>query len=223
LNTGPKSSTNTLSDSKLINKSTPRLKGKGVISQLNNDLQSIVSGKSSKKLRSDIMNMPLSFNIEETTGLNIYSFGLLVERNGEVFGSSEESLLDLFLYHINDIIDLRDNKIVSNYNTSIRIKDEYLIKLRPKYSTANIVLGIELYLTNKLKYNILKKLQTIYKEKMDVSMKRESQLNDVISLFPSKKINLIQVLTNTEEIDNMSIDEIKSEMCCKTCTSCMVI
>lgn len=208
---------------RFMNKSTPRLKNQGMISQITNDLQSNLSIKSSNKFQSDIRKLPLTFNIDETTGLNIYEFGLLVERNGEVLGSSEESLLDFFLLHVNEIVDLKVNQILSNYNTSIKIKDEYLIKQRPKYSTANIVLGIDMYLTNKLKYSILKKIQMIYKEKLELLSRRERKMSEAIGLFSSKRVRIVQILTNTEEIEDMTVEEINSEICCKACSSCGII
>ena len=117
---------------------------------------------------------PIDFDFNENSGTKLISFGLSIDRNNDHFGNKQESFLDFLILHTEELMIINNNKISSNYNIAIKIAEEVALKLKMPYNTVNVVLGITLSLSLKMKNVILRRLYTLFKANIELMQHHES-------------------------------------------------
>ncbi len=149
--------------------------------------------------KTDIIYSPVEFDISDFSGLNLYSFGLTIERNGEYYGNSEELFFDFLLLHSDELI--KYDIIDSNYNTILKISEDILLNsanVNKNRDNISVILGIQLNLDKATRKSILNRLKETYFEFRIIKAKQEELISDISYLFEEIKEKLLSILNNTE-------------------------
>ena len=162
--------------------------------------------------------LPVEFDVNELSGTNLYKFGLIVEKNGEVYGTSEESFLEFLLLHSDSLLNI-DEDIHSNYNTTVKIVEDYQFKYKPLYLQSNVILGIHATFNISTRKEILSRILEIYKDNAETIRKNEEILKDILNIFHEIKDKLLLILTSSEnQKESHKKEEEKRENCCGGCS-----
>ena len=162
--------------------------------------------------------LPVEFDVNELSGTNLYKFGLIVEKNGEVYGTSEESFLEFLLLHSDSLLNI-DEDIHSNYNTTVKIVEDYQFKYKPLYLQSNVILGIHATFNISTRKEILSRILEIYKDNAETIRKNEEILKDLLNIFHEIKDKLLLILTSSEnQKESHKKEEEKRENCCGGCS-----
>lgn len=205
-----KRSTSLLKDISFINKSNSilhRLNEKNSLTSVNLPNLNRSSGMNMKRAsqfsndnlhlhQTEMIYVPYEeYDISKYTGLSLYSFGVQVEINGEIFGQSEDFFMDFLIENIENIlyINKKDSSAdetcpsICNYSVNIKPNEVFLLKNNHYDSNllgqAKIFLGLNLYLSNELKERIMNFIEKKANDEMEVKRKLERVISEVLSLF----------------------------------------
>lgn len=184
------------------------------ISYINNELNmsSNVNTSLLNNNQSSVFLQPIDFEFENNSGTSLVSFGLVVERNGEFFGESNENFLDFLLIHTDELLDSNKKSIKSNYMSGIRISENIQARYNLNYNQINIVIGIDLLLTKEIKSNILERIQSILKANITLKNFHETQNNILLENYFSDISK--EAYTILRNIENRN----ETGACCEKCS-----
>ena len=128
--------------------------------------------------------IPTDFKFEENTGTNLISFNLIIERNGEPFGETEESFLDYLILHTNEICDLEKKSFSSFYSCNIKLEELVKAKLDMIEGSCSIIINIESCLDNNTKKSIMKRIYRLFEEDLILKKYHENVISNLLSYFP---------------------------------------
>lgn len=173
--------------------------------------------KYSSMSTTSLNNTCLYYNPDELIGINILSIDVQIERNGEIYANSELSIMDFLINSIDELCCLESDKIIKNQNVLLKIKDEMVIKLKPKFTNVDVVLSFDFFIDNNLRLEILLKIEEILNERQEKEKRMKAFYDDVLDLFSEEKERIDSVLEN-------NYDKVKDEEenCINGCRNCVV-
>lgn len=176
----------------------------------------------------EIIFIPFSeFKIDKLIGLNIYTFGIQLEIDNNIYGCSENYFSDCLIENFESFLSYLNNftnesKFRFNFCCNIQANEEFTQKNDLKYLISKILLEFEISLNDEIILNLLSKLEKICEDEIEYNDKYESIIKDILEIFHTIRDPLIYRLRLSE--DDYLINDKKNISCCgsanKGCSIC---
>lgn len=146
----------------------------------------------------------IQFNYEENSGTNLYSYGISIQKEGEVFGESHDLFIDLFVEIIPQLIASQSNSVSVELSTHIACKNYLVMADFDKQRLPTVVLNVHFEYSTSLKKCLLRRIYSLYTRIVDTNLQYKKQIDSSLSSsFPISCQSLKKILSPQfhEEVD----------------------
>lgn len=217
---------------------TPKLSLHSQITK--NNLDNSLFSETKPHPLTEVIYLPTAFHINKSSGFNLYSVGIYIEKNEEYFGETEDFILDWFISNINLLAKCESTIKINGHKTYIRHKRNTSFSsmmsiekdlafhrnsskevkeaaLEVNEIKGSLCLGIRIYLRREERLLLVKRLESIYVKEKEKIIELESVLDNVLNLFTEVKDSLIYRLRLLDSHDESMIDNDKKDCCGQVC------
>lgn len=149
-------------------------------------------------------HIPIQFNYEENSGTNLYSYGISIQKDGEVFGETQDLFIDLFVGIAPKLIMNHSSTIKTTISTNISCKNHQVIADFDKLSPPKLDLAVHFEYSSSLRKCLLSRINSLYTKILDTCDFYKHQIYSSVNCsFPSSHERLIKYLNSrsTDEIE----------------------
>lgn len=158
--------------------------------------------------------IPIDFNFEENSGTCLFSFGILIEKDGVRFGEAEDLFIDYCVSLIRNIVESKSKEIESIYSSTIVTEESTLLSSETDRSQfgikrPKIVFGINFNYNDEIQRSILNRISQLYSKILESHHSHKELIDTCLkNHFPRVREDLIRILNSKCKED--------FEICCKS-------
>ncbi len=154
--------------------------------------------------------IPTDFKFEENCGINLISFTLSIERNGEYFAESEESFLDYAVLFSEELCENNyinpHGRIATPFHCQLNVDKQIQARLN-YYEKCSALLNLDIFLNSETKVAILERVSRLFDENQMLREYHENLINSLLESYFIEVANKVKnVLKENKEV---------KETCCQ--------